>query len=300
MIDWALGDAGKIALLTLTSMVPIVLASVGEIIGERAGVVNIGLEGIMLLSAWTGIVAAIYTGSVAAGYAVGALTGGLLGLAHGVLAARLKGDQIVAGVGLNLVAAGSTVVGTVVLWGNFAQSPTISGQPGVVVSGVRISPMVPLSILAAVAAWWLLNRTVTGLRIRAVGDDPRSALALGVNVEGVQIAASTMAGVMAGLAGAYLSVDYQGSFVRLMTAGRGFIALANVAFSGWNPLLAVAGSFIFGFFDALAIYIKIAAGLTAESYLVQTLPYIATIAAVALVARRGRAPRWLGRPFRRE
>lgn len=298
-----LSDLTTVAVLASATMVPITLASVGEIVSERAGVVNIGLEGIMLLSAWASVVAFLIGGAgYLEAYMVGGLLGLLLGLLHGAISVYLKGDQIVTGIGLNIFAAGFTVLGTYALWGTFSNSPSFQPMPGIaVVAGVKVSPLVPLSIAAGVAAWLFLYRTVTGLRLRACGEDPRSAEAMGVNVGLYQLAAAGFAGLMAGIAGAYLSVDYQGVFAKNMTAGRGFIALANVAFSGWNPLVAVAGGYLFGLFQAAAINLNIALQEEAAASLINATPYLATLVVVVLVARRGfRAPRWLGRPFVKE
>ncbi len=295
------GDLAALTVMAFTAMVPITLTAIGEIVGEKAGVVNIGLEGIMLLAAWTAVAAYFLSGgSHIAGYTAGLAIGLLLGLLHGVIVVYLKGDQIVSGVGLNLFAAGATVVGTLALWGNYANSPPVDVPQFIEIAGQRVSPLVPLTILMGVAVWLFLNKTVAGLRLRSVGDDPRSAEAMGVNVYRVQIAAAAFAGAMAGLSGAYLSIDYIGSFTKMITAGRGFIALANVAFSGWNPLLALLGGFIFGFFEALAGFAKLQLEATAESYLLQSIPYVATLIAVALVSRKGRMPRWLGRPYVKE
>lgn len=295
------GDLATLAVMSFTAMVPITLTAIGEIVGEKAGVVNIGLEGIMLLAAWAAVAAYFAAGgSHLAGYAAGLAVGLLLGLLHGFIVVYLKGDQIVSGVGLNLFAAGATVVGTLALWGNYANSPPVDVPQLIEVADQRVSPLAPLTVLAGVAVWLFLTRTVAGLRLRAVGDDPRSAEAMGVNVYRVQLLAAAFAGAMAGVSGAYLSIDYIGSFTKMITAGRGFIALANVAFSGWNPLLALLGGFIFGFFEALAGFAKLKLEATAESYLLQSIPYVATLIAVALVSRRGGMPRWLGKPYVKE
>jgi simple sugar transport system permease protein len=296
-------DAAGLAVLAMATMVPITLAALGEIVSERAGVVNIGLEGIMLLGAWVAAATFLVLGwGYAGGYAAAALLGLLLGLLHGAIAVYLKGDQIVTGIGLNIFAAGSTVLGTYALWGVFSNSPSFPPMPGVAtVLGVKISPMVPLTLAAGVAAWFFLFRTVWGLRLRACGEDPRSAEAMGVNVAAYQIAAAAFSGMMAGVAGAYLSIDYQGVFAKNMTAGRGFIALANVAFSGWNPLMALAGGYLFGFFEALARELNIAFQATAASNLINTLPYLATLIVIMVVARRrARMPKALGKPYVKE
>ena len=299
------GDLATLALLALTTMVPITLAALGEIVSERAGIVNIGLEGIMLAAAW--IAVAVYLALDAGplgGYIAGGILGAILGFLHGIVSVKLKGDQIVSGIGLNLAAAGATVLGTYALWGVFSNSPPVDPARGLaVVNGIKISFMVPLTIALGAALWTFLYKTVWGLRLRSCGEDPRSAEAMGVNVERYQIAASTFSGFLAGLAGAYLSVDRQGGFIKEMTAGRGFIALANVAFSGWNPLMALAGGYLFGLFEAIAVYINVAfEGLEPRySILVNVIPYAATLTVVVVVARRRvKIPKWLGRPYVRE
>ena len=294
-------DLALLAVLSLSSMVPVALTAVGEVLAERSGVVNIGLEGILLLSAWTGVYASLNLGGWPSAYLVGALTGAALGLLHGVIAVYARGDQVIAGVGVNLAAAGLTALATRAVWGNYAQSPTVeSVPPSITLLGQRVSFMVPLTFAAAAAVWWLLEKTKTGLKIKAVGDDPRAADALGISVEKTRLAATVAGAALAGLAGAYMSADFLGSFSKLMSAGRGFIALAAVAFSGWDPLGALLGAIVFGFGDALGRYYSITRGATAGSYLYNTIPYILTLAAVAATARRARMPRALGRPFTRE
>ncbi|MCE4612141.1 MAG: ABC transporter permease [Desulfurococcales archaeon] len=297
------GDAATVAVLALATMVPITLAALGEIVSEKAGIVNIGLEGIMLLAAWVAAASYLEAGVGYIGaYVLGAIVGLALGLIHGVLSVYLKGDQIVMGIGLNIFAVGATILGTYALWGVFSNSPSFDPMPGlIVVSGVKISPLVPATIALGIVLWAFLQKTVIGLRLRACGEDPRSAEAMGVNVLLYQVMAAGFSGLTAGLAGAYLSIDYQGVFAKNMTAGRGFIALANVAFSGWDPLLALLGGYLFGFFQALAISLNIALQEEALSSIINTIPYLATLAAVAVVARRRvRIPRWIGRPYIKE
>jgi len=295
------GDAALLGVLTLTSMVTVALTAIGEVIAERSGVVNIGLEGIMLSTAWLGAFAALKSGSALVGLLAGALLGALLGLAHAVISVYIKGDQIIAGIGVNIAAAGATALATRAAWGNYGQSPPIGvTPPSMVVLGQRVSFMVFVSIAVALIVWWFLEHTTPGLKVKAVGDDPRSADALGINVELTRLTATTIGGALAGLAGAYLSVDYVGSFVKLMSAGRGFIALAAVAFSGWNPLYALLGSYIFGLSDAVAQYYQIVSGATAGAYLFKTIPYAVTLVAVVATAGKARMPKALGRPYYRE
>ena len=294
-------DAIITLVISLSAMTPIALVAIGEIIAEKSGVVNIGLEGILLFSAWLGAYTAIETNSILAGYAAGLVMGLLLGLIHGVISVNLKGDQIIAGVGVNIVAAGLTAILTKAVWGNYGQSPPIEvNPPGFIVMGQRVSYAFFLALLMSVIVWYILERTSLGLKIKAVGDDPRSAEALGISVTKTRLLATIIGGGLAGVAGAFLSVDYVGSFVKLMSAGRGFIALADVAFSGWHPLLALVGAFIFGFSDALARYYTIIKGTTAGAYLINTIPYIVTLLAITVTAKRAVAPRSLGRPYVKE
>ncbi len=293
----------EVLVLSLATMVPIVLTAIGEIIAERSGIVNIGLEGIMLISAWFAALIYIETGTgILGAYIAGLTAGAALGLLHAVISVKLKGDQIVAGIGVNIFAFGATVIATWIVWGNFSNSPPIDVPQWPSIMGVRISPMIPLTIIIGVMVWYVLTRTMIGLKIKSAGDDPAAAEALGIKVDRVQMLATILGAALAGLAGAYLSVDFTGSFSKGMTAGRGFIALANVAFSGWNPLLAIAGGYIFGFADALSLYLSIVyeSGETGIVYLFKTIPYIVTLLSVALVARRGKMPRHLGRPYIKE
>jgi len=294
-------DLALVGVLSLSSMTPIALTAVGEVIAEKSGVVNIGLEGILLISAWTSVYASLYWGGWPAGYLVGLLTGLLLGLLHAAIAVYARGDQIIAGIGLNIAAAGGTTLATRAVWGNYAQSPRVPQMPpSVTIMGQRVSIMVFAAVIIAFLAWWLLEKTRMGLKIKAVGDDPRAADALGISVEKTRLLATVLGGGLAGLAGAYMSIDYLGSFVKLMSAGRGFIALAAVAFSGWDPLGALLGSIIFGFGDALGRYYSITSGATANAYLYYTIPYILTLLAVAATAWRAKMPRALGQPYKRE
>ena len=294
-----LGSLASVLIMALSPMVPLLLGAVGEIITERSGVVNIGIEGVLLLSALTAAVTSFFTGNVLLAFLVGVATGALLGVFHGIVSVYLRGDQIVAGVGLNLLAYGLAVISLFEIWNVFGASPPVPTMPRWVVAGRGISPMVPISIAIAVAAWFFLFRTNVGLKLRACGEDPRAAEAMGVNVMRMRFLATVLGSALMGLGGAYLSVDWAGQFSREITAGRGFIALANVAFSGWNPLMAVVGAFIFGFFDALAIYLIIGARPTL-SYVFKTIPYLGTLAVVAVFRGRGRAPAALAKPYIKE
>lgn len=304
-------DLVNILSLTLTSMTPILLASVGEILTERSGVVNIGIEGIFILSSFTATVATFYLGDPYAGLALGALVGLLIGLFHGFVAVYLRGDQIITGVGLNMLAYGLAIVGLVFIWSSHGASPPLPEKTATLIISVgrvdfELQPMALVAVALAIVSWVILEKTAIGLRIRACGEDPRSAEANGVNIYRMRLISTAVGGLLAGLGGAYLTASWIGQFTRSISAGRGFIALANVAFSNWNPILAILGSFIFGFFEVLSLYIPTKLSslynmvFASQSYLFNMIPYIATLITVAIISRRIRMPRALGQPYIKE
>ncbi len=287
---------------TSFALVPITLAAIGEIVAERAGVVNIGLEGIMLLSAFMAALGAEAFASPWAGLAVGLLTGVVLGVFHGVVSAYLKGDQIIAGVGVNMLALGAVAFGLIVVWGaaGYHQVPSHAVVPRIPVLGV--SPVFIATIVIAVATHWVLYRTRIGLAVRAVGENPEAADSVGIRVERVQFLATVYGAALAGLAGAFLSIDWMSSVTKEISAGRGFIALALVNFANWNPLLALVGGTLFGALWTVAEWTKTMAALKAllPPTLMNTIPYIVTLAVVAGFIGKSRPPAWVGRPYRRE
>ena len=296
-------DPVTLTLGVLDYMTPILVASVGEIIAERSGVVNIGIEGMMLFSAFAAAVAAYETGSPLLGLLAGVAAGLLLSLLHAVVSVYLNGDQIISGIGINFLAYGASVVGLYAVWGQPSASPPVPTLPSLVALGVSVASTSIAAIPIVIASWWMLEKTTLGLRLSACGEDPRSAEAMGVNVHRMRLLAVLIGGAMAGYAGAHLAVGVLGGFSKTITGpGRGFIALANVAFSNWNPLLAVLGAYVFGFFDTLSIALSEGLQQLALGYPVKTIPYLATIAVLAVVAKvRGtRMPRALGKPYIKE
>ncbi len=285
---------------SIPPMIPLVLAGVGEIIAERSGVVNIGIEGTMLLSALTSGVTAYYTGNLALAITVGLVTGALLGALHALLGVLLRGDQIVIGVGVNLFAYGMSVVTLVYMWGTYGNSPQLPTLPKIYVCCYPISTLLPVSVAISLLSWYVLFRTKWGLMIRACGEDPKAAEAMGVNVMRVRSIATVVGGMLAGLAGSHLSLDWVGQFTKEITAGRGFIALANVVFSKWNPINALLGGFIFGFFESLAIYLSVVSLNPSMAYLFKIVPYVATLAVVTVFMRKAKIPPALGKPYIKE
>lgn len=288
-----------LAFASLTYMTPVLLASLGEIISERSGVVNIGVEGILLASAFTATVTSITLGNPLAGLLVGAIVGFLIGLLHGILSVYLRADQIIAGLAFNMIAYGLTVMGLIGLWGHHGASPRIKvSVDEISILGFHVNPISLASIVLALLAWYILRSTRVGLALRACGEDPRAAEAMGVNVNVYRVTATSIGGLLAGIGGAFLALEIVGQFTRGISAGRGFIALANVAFSGWNPLLAVPGAYIFGFLEAMSIYLQ--QGALGYEYVARTLPYLGTLLVVTIFAWRAIAPRSLAKPYVKE
>ncbi|AFK23190.1 ABC transporter permease [Pyrococcus sp. ST04] len=291
---------------TLISMVPLTLAAVGEIITEKSGVVNIGLEGILILSAFTSSVVTFYTGNPYLGLLVGIIVGILSGALHGFLSVYLNGDQIIAGVGFNSFAYGISLLSLVALWKSHGSSPPVNKISMIIIGPLTFSPLTIVAIAIGIVSWWWLYKTPGGLKLRACGEDPRAAEAMGVNVHRTRFYATVFGGALTGLAGSYLVVGWLGQFTKFISAGRGFIALANVAFSNWNPLMAIIGGALFGFFDGLSIYIPIKLQemtgriITAESNLFRTIPYLATLIIVSIIMKKVKMPRALGKPYIKE
>jgi ABC-type uncharacterized transport system permease subunit len=305
----------QILMLALAAMVPITLASLGEVVTERAGIVNIGLEGIMLTSAFLALwVAEVCTllpflapWAPWCGLVGGLVAGGMLGLVHGVIAIRLKGDQIISGIGLNLFGLGFVAFGIVAVWktAGYHQVPSGGKVPALSTPWGSLSPLVPITMAFAGAFWYVLTKTVLGLHVQAVGENPQAADVAGLAVDRIRYLATVTGAAMAGLAGAYLSIDWLSTITKELPAGRGFIALANVVFSGLNPLLALLGGFLFGLFDTLALWLDTHPQLKtrlpfAVHNFIKMIPYVATLLVVAIAIGQARFPKSIGQPYRRQ
>lgn len=297
---------GAISVTGLNLMVPIALTAIGEVFGEKAGVVNIGLEGIILTGAWSAVYFSWLAQSPWVGLLGGALTGTFFGALHGYVAIWLKGDQIISGVGINIFALGFVPFAIQAVWGvqgSFAKC-SVCGVPEISTPWSPLSYFVPLTIVVAVGFWYLLNRTRYGSITKATGENPEAADAVGINVERVRFLAVMIGATLAGLSGAFLSIDYTGGITKDISAGRGFIALATVVFAGWKPMLALAGGVLFGFAQEVSSFATTlpAIGHTFPSvdYIFSALPYVVTLIVVATAVGRSRFPKALGTPYRRE
>jgi general nucleoside transport system permease protein len=300
--------AGLLA-ATLRFATPLAFAAMGGIFSERSGVVNIGLEGMMLTGAFFAIWGAIWSGSWVVGIGMAMLFGGLLALIHAWFCIHLRADQIVSGFAVNLLALGVTGflftsiypagiplgvsrVPNVEL--GFLEEIPVAGEFLYGVFG-SLNLLVWVMLATVVLSFVVLFKTPIGLRIRAVGEHPRAADTVGISVYGVRYAAVVTSGVLAALGGAFLSLGFVGNFAENMTSGRGFIALAAVIFGKWRPGWAFAATLLFGYGFALAIPLQREAGISEN--LISTLPYVITLIAVAGLIGRSIPPAAVGRPY---
>lgn len=278
-----------LAALTLVKATPLIFAALGGVLSERSGVVNIGLEGIMIGGAFTAVCVSGATGSPILGLIAGVFAGAVLAALLAYVSTKLGFDQIVAGTGLNIVALGAAAFGLVLVYGQ----PGASHQ----VPGFGKGGEAALTVLALVLAGVLtlfLNRTPWGLRIRACGENPRAAASAGIDPVQTRFWSVVAGGAIAALGGVYLSLAELDLYSDGMTAGRGYIALAAVIFGRWTPLGATGAALFFGFFSALQYTLQ-RAGIPSE--LMQALPYLAALVALAGLAGRVRAPAADGVPY---
>jgi general nucleoside transport system permease protein len=288
---------------------PLLFGALGGIVSERSGVVNIGIEGMMLMGAFFGIFGADLGGSWVVGLLAAMVAGGLLALVHAVFSVTLRADQIVGGVAINLLALGITGYLFVDHYGDQGTPDDISRVPDVTLPVIKNIGFVGdaigktnlltwLGLLTVVALAIFLFRTPQGLRLRSVGEHPRAAETVGLSVIRTRYLAVIASGVLAALGGAYLSIAFLGSFNQNMTAGRGYIALAVVICGRWRPFGALAFACLFGFSSALAQ--RLPTFSESGATLFQALPYVLTIIVVAGVIGRSRPPAAVGQPYTRE
>lgn len=291
---------------TVRMAAPLTFTAVGETYGERAGVINIGLEGLMLIGAIAAYAVAFATGNIWLGVLAAALAAGVFGALFGVVTITLGANQIVTGAALNLIGLG---LSSFIYRGFFSavadraiqplpafKIPALSQIPVLGPVLFEQNMLVYAAFLLAPLAAWVLNNTMLGLAIRSVGEHPKATATAGLSVHGLRYGAVIFGGMMAGVGGAYLSVAYANQFVENMVAGRGFIALAIVVFGRWSPLGALWASLLFGFTFALQLRLQAADVQVAYQFL-QILPYVATIVAMILLRGQSAQPRALGIPY---
>ncbi len=312
---------GTLLAATLRYATPLTFAALGGMFSERSGVVNIGLEGMMLAGAFFGIWGADKSGSWIGGVAIAMLAGGVFGLVHAIFAIHLRADQIVGGTAINFLSLGLTGYLFIQVYGSNGTPSLSTGHwltgesiPDVTISSGnnffaqvfgQLNLMIWISFAVLVLSYLLMFRTSIGLRIRACGEHPRAADTVGIDVYKVRYVSVVVSGMLAAMGGAYLSVGFTHSFNENMTEGRGFIALAALIFGKWRPFGAFAAALLFGFSTALAYaippaYSDTASSVLRSSALFQALPYILTLIAVAGVIGRSIPPAADGRPYKRQ
>jgi len=292
---------------TVAAATPLVFAALGELVTEKSGVVNLGVEGMMLMGAIGAFAAATGSGSLALGVLCGALAGAATAGLFGLLTLTLLANQVATGLALTIFGTGLSA-----FLGRSYVSLTLTGLQPLPLPGLSRLPglgpvlfeqnaLVYLSLAVFAALSWCLYRTRAGLILRAVGESPESAHAVGYRVIPIRYLAVLFGGAMSGLAGAYLAVAYTPMWVEQLTAGRGWIALALVVFATWRPERVLAGAYLFGGVTILQLHAQ-ALGLAVPSQLLSSLPYLATILVLVVISRdeqkiRVNAPVSLGKPF---
>ncbi|MGE0241371.1 MAG: ABC transporter permease [Parvibaculaceae bacterium] len=295
---------------TVRIATPILLAAVGEMIAERSGVYNMGLEGTMLMSAFTAYIGAHHTGSLWLGVLVAMATGGLMSLLFGVLVISLKVEQIVTGLALNLLGSGLSIFWLRAAFADAGQTPTIPFFGNVPVPLLSDIPFVGpilfdqklltyVAFLAVPAAWYFLFRTRYGLELRCAGENPKALDIKGIDVAARQYTAVVFGGVMAGLGGAFLTVGSAARFVPEMTNGRGWLAIVIVIAGMWRPVPVLLATLVFSFLDALQLQIQ-GIGVAIPYQLLLAMPYICAILVLAVRRSHSGAPAMLGIPYWRK
>ncbi len=275
------------------------VAALGELIGQRSGVLNVGIEGVMLFGATLGFITATSTGSYVLGFLVGIAIGGLLGLLHGFFSITLGGDQVVSGMGIWILGFGlTTYIGS-----PFAGPLGMARIPSI----LRLSPFFFLGVTLTAIIWFVLSRTNLGLRIRSVGENPEVAEVSGISVSKTRYLCVVVAGMLMGLAGAIFSLDYNPVWNYNFIAGWGFIALALVFFSMWNPLILLFGSLLFGSLWQISLNPQLVLPDLLSRYIWRTVPFGITLAALLLMSSRWFRMKWgaatpeaLGKPYIKE
>ncbi|RME48996.1 MAG: ABC transporter permease [Chloroflexi bacterium] len=285
---------------------PYLYAAIGETFGQRSGVLNLGVEGIMLMGAYAGFYTVFTTGSLLLGLLAAMLVGGLLGLFMAFISVTLQAEQGISGIGVYLFGLGMSdllfqkTLGTV---------ETVSGFPSIHIPVLSDIPVIGqilfshnLLVYGAFAlvpiAWFVLNKTTLGLNIRAVGENPEAADSLGVSVSRVRYFTVTLGGVLSGVAGASLSIALLNVFQQNLTNGIGFIAVALVYFGGWRPMGVLAGSLLFSMVNALQVWVQ-TLGIPVPSEIAVMMPYVLTILVLVIAVQRVRPPTALTKPFER-
>jgi simple sugar transport system permease protein len=271
---------------------PLVLAALGGLYSERAGIINIALEGLMLAGAFTAAVVTYYSRNPWIGLLAAIAAGVVVASIHAVACIRYKADQVVTGTAINILFLGVPALLSGALFDSTGATPQIPQA-----DLLRTAPIVIAFVLVPVT-WYVLNRTPFGLRLRAVGENPEAADTAGINVARIRYTGVLLSGALAAMGGAYLSIGQSSLFTRNMTAGRGFIALAALIFGKWRPVQTMFACLFFGLAQAIAIQMQGVANIPIQ--FIDIIPYVLTIVVLAGFIGLSRAPRSLGIPYQKE
>ena len=308
----------SILTITVRAGTSLMYATIGEIITERSGILNLGVEGMMIMGAVTAFAAAFHTGSAWLGVATAMVVGGLLALIHAFLTITLRADQTVSGLALTIFGTGLAsflgqrlgpdgmpLVGQVGPRFHKVALPVLAEIPGIGPALFHQDVLVYMMYLLVPLAWYILYKTRPGLHLRAIGESPHTADAMGVNVIGLRYLYTVFGGMLVGLGGAHLSLSYTPGWTENLTSGRGWIAIALVIFATWDPARAVVGALLFGGVNAIQFRLQ-AAGATIPAAFLNMLPYVLTITVLVIITwweafrKRVGAPAALGIPYMRE
>lgn len=285
---------------------PYLYATIGETFGQRSGVLNLGVDGMMLMGAFSAFYVVLNTGNLMLGLLAAIIVGGLMGLAMAVISVTLQAEQGISGIGVYLFGLGMSdllfqkLIGSVETVSGFRPIaiPLLSDIPVIGEIFFEHNALVYLAYALVPIAWFVLNKTTLGLKIRAVGENPEAADSLGVNVAAVRYFTVTLGGVLSGMAGASLSIALLNVFQQNLTNGIGFIAIALVYFGGWRPVGVLLGSIIFSMVNALQVWVQVL-GINVPSDIAVMMPYVLTILVLVLSAQRARQPAALTKPYER-
>ena len=290
---------------------PLIFATMGELFAERAGILNLGIEGIMMLAAMTGFTTAYFSGSLWLGIVAAMATGVVAGLLMGVLTVSLGLSQHVSGIGVTMLCSGLSFFFYRLTFGQPSAIPKITAFGTVPVPGLSAIPiigpiffdqfaLVYLAMALVPAAAWVLGRTPWGLNLRTVGENPHAAYAAGVSVTAMRYQALMLSGALMGVAGAFLSMAQYNAYTFGVISGRGWVCIALVVFGQWHPWKSAAGALLFAFIDALQLRLQATGGIHLPYQLFLMMPFVLTIVGMALVSRSAQAPAALLTPFRKE
>jgi ABC-type uncharacterized transport system permease subunit len=289
---------------TIRLATPLLFAALGGLFSERAGVINIALEGLMLAGAFVAAVVTYELNNPYIGFLCGVVAGGLTALVYAVAVIKFEADQVVAGFAINILMLGLPAVISARIYDSAGSTQQIAQEYLLPDFYNRLSLASIIAFLMVPVCWYVLYKTPFGLRLRAVGENPAAADSAGVNVMKLRYTAVIISGVLAAAGGAYLSIGQSSLFTRGMTAGRGFIALAALILAKWKPIPVLFSCLFFGFTEALAIQfqgvVKLPSGEDIPVQFIQMIPYVLTIIVLAGFIGLSRAPKALGIPYRKE